>query len=628
MNRSPDPSSFPTAPPRPLILNTTESTITVTWNDPMYDDTGIIGYTVEHWSADLQAGWVIAVHRIPAKTVTIGELKPETEYVFLVRAENIHGLSPPSELSKTVRTLALDARTITPGELDAARYILNVNKIVLTEAFAVNSTAVQLRWVCNDHQYIEGYYIRFRDLSGGSNFQKYNLLTVMNLKGAYVVNNLRKYTKYEFFVTPFYKSVEGRPSNTKVSETMEDIPTGPPDLIHAGLLNSTAGWIKWSPPLPQHHNGVLKGYKVQVMSRLPSKMFVQMTVNASTTYVIVNNLTIGLVYLVKVSAFTSIGVGPFSEPVVMLLEGGPHARPSESKDTQIIHQPWFVAVLGAMLVGVTSISAAVIILQRRGKRLNTALTSVGNNLSRGPKDSALWIDEGWRPVVGANNQGDEKHIQQVEYCEVDKRPSVSPSPYATTMLIGNMPGPDLASLLPPPPEHPPPPTPLSQRSMILQMHPPLPPQRTASSQGFTGKFSFNPNQEYISAPCSQNSSMQRSVRPSRAKVLNKKCVIQNECDSDTENEYSVTATNHFNNWTRKTQCDSVNSDYRRERSDYFCEEERNSCSSCQDTCCSCSETTSCLYSEAIMPSTGVIQVPQGAQMGSTTHMGYQSTNGR
>lgn len=68
---------------------------------------------------------------------------------------------------------------------------------------------------------LQGLYIRFRDLSGGS--QKYNIMTVMSpTTQNYIVGNLKKFTKYEFFVAPFYRSVEGQPSNSKNVQTFED----------------------------------------------------------------------------------------------------------------------------------------------------------------------------------------------------------------------------------------------------------------------------------------------------------------------------------------------------------------------------------------------------------------------
>ena len=58
-------------------------------------------------SFDLETGWVVAAHRVTSETYTIHNLKPDTSYVFLVRAENSDGLSHPSPVSERVRTLRL-----------------------------------------------------------------------------------------------------------------------------------------------------------------------------------------------------------------------------------------------------------------------------------------------------------------------------------------------------------------------------------------------------------------------------------------------------------------------------------------------------------------------------------------
>lgn len=91
-------------------------------------------------------------------------------------------------------------------------------------ALAVNSTSVRLNWlmhVSTSEEYLEGLYIRFRDLSGNS--QKFNIMTIMTPSAeTHLVANLKKYTKYEFFIAPFYKTVEGQPSNSKIVQTLED----------------------------------------------------------------------------------------------------------------------------------------------------------------------------------------------------------------------------------------------------------------------------------------------------------------------------------------------------------------------------------------------------------------------
>lgn len=68
---------------------------------------------------------------------------------------------------------------------------------------------------------MEGVYVRFRDLSGGS--QQYNMVTVLSpAASGYTVPNLKKYTKYEFFLVPFYRTVEGQPSNSMSVQTLQD----------------------------------------------------------------------------------------------------------------------------------------------------------------------------------------------------------------------------------------------------------------------------------------------------------------------------------------------------------------------------------------------------------------------
>lgn len=46
-----------------------------------------------------------------------------------------------------------------------------------------------------------------------------------------------------------------------------------------------------------------------------SKVLAQMTLNATTTSVMLNNLTTGATYNVRVVAYTRIGAGPYSQPV-------------------------------------------------------------------------------------------------------------------------------------------------------------------------------------------------------------------------------------------------------------------------------------------------------------------------
>jgi hypothetical protein len=76
----------------------------------------------------------------------IGDLKPDTSYVFLVRAENSHGLSVPSPVSEVAHTLGSDRRSVPQYELDEARVRLGTKVVQLRDVQPVSSTSVRLLW--------------------------------------------------------------------------------------------------------------------------------------------------------------------------------------------------------------------------------------------------------------------------------------------------------------------------------------------------------------------------------------------------------------------------------------------------------------------------------------------------
>lgn len=52
----------------------------------------------------------------------------------------------------------------------------------------------------------------------------YRMLTILNGGGASscTLTGLQPYTLYELFIVPFYKSVEGKPSNSHIARTLEE----------------------------------------------------------------------------------------------------------------------------------------------------------------------------------------------------------------------------------------------------------------------------------------------------------------------------------------------------------------------------------------------------------------------
>lgn len=593
LHRSPDPSTFPRTPNAPRILNATESSISLSWDRDDEEESGLVGYTVEYWSPDLQTGWVIAAHRVQTPYMVVRELKPDSSYVFIVRAENAHGLSPASQVSTTARTLA-NSRSLPGSELDTARGILSTKLMELKDAKPQSSSSVKIIWTLTDNDYVEGFYIRFRELSGGSH--NYNILTVLDVDSkSYTVTNLKKFTKYEFFISPFYKSVEGQPSNSRITQTLEDVPSAPPETVTAGVFNDTAGWVRWSPPPPQHCNGIIIGYKIQIKGNIIRTM----TMNATTTSILISNLTSGGLYNARVAALTVAGQGPYSNSVPLLTAPRAQSPRTLGPLVPLVRQTWFVILLAVLVLLLLAGTGGLLYMKRRqslSKQLGHLNVPVVNASQLNAKES-LWIDRGWK-ATDCDKDSSIPLSQPADYAEVDTKSLStfynckkleSPTPYATTMLL---PPPNWSEIIPPPPDHPPPDCP--------RENPPAPPPRgggSSCSSGGYGCYAVHiPPQcnKVIQYPrtrscnnCDAHCSLASGSsghRSNRGHCAN----IPHSCDKSWFNQH---------NW---------------EDGDADCETDIHSCTSSHDTTCSCSES-SCLYAEA-GPSNNPRPIPHCQQM--------------
>lgn len=125
-----------------------------------------------------------------------------------------------------------------------------------------------------------------------------------------------------------------------------------------GMFNMSAGWVKWLPPPPDQHNGVLLGYRIQIKAKNSSKTLAELKLNA--TSVVLHNLTVGVTYNVRVVAYNRIGEGPYSQPVALVMDAAhvvspPQAHPSgtaaaSNKNKSLLQQTWFLVVLSVLLI--------------------------------------------------------------------------------------------------------------------------------------------------------------------------------------------------------------------------------------------------------------------------------------
>ncbi|KAL5281899.1 ROBO1.2 family protein [Megaselia abdita] len=498
--RAPEISFYPSVPGKPQLLDKSENSITIQWTrSNKVGASSLLGYVVEMYAKNETDGWVTISARLKNTSYTQTRLNVGTYYYFIVRAENSHGLSFPSPVSDPLTVGANNAIDLS----EARASLLSGDVIDLINATTIDSTNVRLTWQIIDGKYVEGFYIYARLLNEADDTygNHYKMLTILNGGGASTstFSGLSQYSNYEFFIVPFYKSVEGKPSNSKTARTLEGVLTSPPFGMEAVLLNSSAVFLKWKSPSLKAPNEVLQFYHVVVrgvdLKLNISRILTNVSIDSNTPTLVLANLTEGVIYSVSIAAGNRAGIGPYCSPANIRLD--PMTKQLDPFINQrypinhdhmddVITRPWFIVLLGSILIVMMLSFGAMVFIKRKHMLMKqSAINQIrsGNhtndmmkmpNLSR--NDNGFWIDSPsggmiWRssephpntlniqkeqiadytPICerGQNSRfiGDYSNVP-TDYAEVStfgKTPSEysritgnqSPAPYATSSIIGS-----------------------------------------------------------------------------------------------------------------------------------------------------------------------------------------------
>uniref|UniRef100_A0A7N8WKS1 Titin n=1 Tax=Mastacembelus armatus TaxID=205130 RepID=A0A7N8WKS1_9TELE len=96
LTKAEDPQFLPSPPAKPKIVDSTKTTVTLSWNKPLFDGGApVIGYKVEYRNT-LDDEWIVGVQKTKNTEFTVVGLTPGVEYVFVVKSINKIGVSDPS----------------------------------------------------------------------------------------------------------------------------------------------------------------------------------------------------------------------------------------------------------------------------------------------------------------------------------------------------------------------------------------------------------------------------------------------------------------------------------------------------------------------------------------------------
>ncbi|XP_067595316.1 roundabout homolog 2 isoform X8 [Pseudorca crassidens] len=400
-------NDLPGPPSKPQVTDVTKNSVTLSWQPGTPGTLPASAYIIEAFSQSVSNSWQTVANHVKTTLYTVRGLRPNTIYLFMVRAINPQGLSDPSAMSDPVRTQDISPPAQGVDHRQVQKELGDV-LVHLHTPVVLTPTTVQVTWtVDRQPQFIQGYRVMYRQTSGlqaTSTWQ--NLDAKVPTERSAVLVNLKKGVTYEIKVRPYFNEFQGMDSESKTVRTTEEAPSAPPQsvtVLTVGSHNSTSISVSWDPPPPDHQNGIIQEYKIWCLGN-ETRFHINKTVDAAIRSVIIGGLFPGIQYRVEVAASTSAGVGVKSEPQPIIIGGRNEVVITENNNsiteqiTDVVKQPAFIAGIGGAC-WVILMGFSIWLYWRRKKR--KGLSNYAVTFQRG--DGGL-MSNGSRP--GLLNAGD------------------------------------------------------------------------------------------------------------------------------------------------------------------------------------------------------------------------------
>ncbi|KAA8595226.1 hypothetical protein FQN60_012361, partial [Etheostoma spectabile] len=307
------PPELPGAPSNLVISNISPRTATLRFRPGPDGKTAISRWIVEGQVVKLggkDEDWRVVYQKENQPDVDVLEipdLTPFTQYRFRMRQVNIVGSSAMSAPSRIIQTLQATPDTY-PSNLtllSATQTSLRFNWKPLPES-EYNSSPETL-----------GYRLRVWRTDGQGEDRTEDVERAGGTNET-TIESLNPWTQYQVQIQAYNSIGPGPWSNTVAALTAESVPSGSPVNVTAEAVSSTRILLKWS-ALPQaQKNGVILGYKVLYSEKdSEGPTSVQIAEGEGSGTLLLGILQKYTVYKLQVLAYTRIGDGPQSNPILL-----------------------------------------------------------------------------------------------------------------------------------------------------------------------------------------------------------------------------------------------------------------------------------------------------------------------
>uniref|UniRef100_A0A8C1VG19 Roundabout, axon guidance receptor, homolog 2 (Drosophila) n=1 Tax=Cyprinus carpio TaxID=7962 RepID=A0A8C1VG19_CYPCA len=351
-----DENELPGPPSKPQVTDVTKNSVSLSWQPGLPGASPMSSFVIEAFSQSVSNSWQTVADHVKTTQYTIKGLRPNTIYLFMVRAVNVQGLSDPSPMSEPVRTQDISP----PAQgVDHRHVQKELGEVIvrLHNPVVLSPTTIQVTWtVDRQSQFIQGYRVLYRQMSGLTSPGAWQSQDVkVPSERSMVLSALKKGIVYEIKVRPYFNEFQGMDSESRTARTTEEAPSAPPQqvtVLTVGNQNSTSISISWDPPPAEHQNGIIQEYKIWCLGN-ETRFHVNKTVDAAIRSVVVGGLQAGVQYHVEVAASTSAGVGVKSEPQTIIIGTGRLLVSItftviliSEQITDVVKQPAFIAGIG------------------------------------------------------------------------------------------------------------------------------------------------------------------------------------------------------------------------------------------------------------------------------------------
>ncbi|XP_077421337.1 roundabout homolog 2 isoform X13 [Vanacampus margaritifer] len=416
-------------PSKPQVTDVTKNSVSLSWQAGLVGASPVSYFVIEAFSQSVSNSWQTVADHVKTTQFTVKGLRPNTIYLFMVRAVNGQGVSDPSPMSEPVRTQDISP----PAQgVDHRHVQKELGEVIvrLHNPVVLSPTAIQVTWtVDRQSQFIQGYRVAYRQTSGlpSPGHWQTEEVKIPSERGA-VLSSLKKGIVYEIKARPYFNEFQGMDSESKTARTTEEAPSAPPQqvtVLTVGNQNSTSISISWDPPPPDHQNGIIQEYKIWCLGN-ETRFHVNKTVDAAIRSVVVGGLQVGVVYQVEVAASTSAGVGVKSEPQSIVIGKafqdviihGNRNNSITEQITDVVKQPAFIAGIGGAC-WVILMGFSIWLYWRRKKRKGLSNYAVtfqrvdGGLMSNGSRPGLLnasdpgypWLADSWPATSLPVNSG-------------------------------------------------------------------------------------------------------------------------------------------------------------------------------------------------------------------------------